>query len=108
MGLLDAKYRASRTAVNDSLGDVHVYRDALRWSGTACKAAFIVVPALAQGARRYGDQNYHERYSFGALVVDPPIPGNSPQVKDEWVQPALLPIADALAALCLTRNDFDD
>lgn len=66
--ILDAKYRASRTAVHDALRDLHVYRDALRHRDRKAEAAFIIVPALDQDAAAYASADYVAEHAFGAVL----------------------------------------
>lgn len=70
--ILDAKYRASRSAIHDGLADVHVYRDALRWLGKPASASFIAIPACEDDARIYSDESYLREHRFGALVTSDP------------------------------------
>lgn len=71
--LLDAKYRASVGSVAEALEEIHVYRDALRWpdfSG-ACRAAVVLVPALAAGAERWARDEFLDRFRFGCVTLRP-------------------------------------
>lgn len=67
--ILDAKYRASRQPVDQGLGDIHRYRDALRVRGEAANGAFIIVPRLAEATAIYAQQPYLEAYRFGVLEL---------------------------------------
>jgi PD-(D/E)XK nuclease superfamily len=67
--ILDAKYRSGRQSVHDGLSDIHRYRDALRLSGRAASAAYIIVPALQEQAALYGTGSYHQAYGFGAISI---------------------------------------
>ena len=67
--ILDAKYRSGRQAVDQGLGDVHRYRDALRVRGIRASGAFVVVPRLQDENAVYSTSTYHERYNFGALQL---------------------------------------
>ena len=66
--VLDAKYRASRTAVLEGLRDVHVYRDALRWQGCPPAAAFVLAPAVDPGVAVFAKKAYRETQKFGVIV----------------------------------------
>lgn len=68
--LLDAKYRASRDAVLEALGDMHIYRDSLRWNQTPAAAGFILVPSLQVKAQPFAESAYVAQHHFGALAVD--------------------------------------
>lgn len=67
--VVDAKYRASRTALHEGLADVHVYQDALRWRGLRAAGSFIAVPACQEDASVYATRSYLEAHRFGALVT---------------------------------------
>lgn len=69
--ILDAKYRASRSSVEDALRDLHVYRDALRLDGTIAAGAFAICPNLTDEARRYSAPEYRQRHAFGVVLLRP-------------------------------------
>lgn len=77
--LLDAKYRSRRQAVDDGLGDIHRYRDALRVRGTRADGAFVVVPKLQEENALYSTSDYHEIHGFGVLQL----------FSKFWLRPAL-------------------
>ena len=66
---IDAKYRASRTAIHEGLADAHVYQDALRWNSLRASGSFIAVPACSHEASVYSENSYLETNRFGALVT---------------------------------------
>lgn len=65
--ILDAKYRSGRQSVEQGLGDVHRYRDALRIRGLKATGAFIVVPSLRDAEAAYAQPMYHAHHGFGVL-----------------------------------------
>jgi hypothetical protein len=67
--ILDAKYRSGQQAVDQGLGDVHRYRDALRIRGAKADAAFVLVPRLQKEDSVYATPSYHAQHSFGVLQV---------------------------------------
>jgi hypothetical protein len=75
--ILDAKYRSGQKPVHDALGDLHRYRDALRFSQSQASAAYIIVPALQEDAALYGSASYLEMHRFGAICIYQP----------EWFKP---------------------
>jgi len=79
--VLDAKYRASRTAIHAALADMHVYRDSLRAAGPGPKlmAAFILTPAHDEGgAGAYYTDAYRKKYRIGGFDLSP---GNKSQAE---------------------------
>lgn len=70
--ILDAKYRSGRQPVDQGLGDIHRYRDALRIRGKSASGAFIIVPRLAEQKAVYGQSQYHNEHAFGALQLYEP------------------------------------
>ena len=77
--ILDAKYRASRQAVDRGLADVHRYRDALRIRGGRAAAAFVIVPRLREKNEIYATTAFHDQHDFGVIEL----------FKHEWLRPAL-------------------
>ena len=67
--ILDAKYRCSRQPIQEGLGDIHRYRDALRILGHPAEAAFIIVPSLQGRAKLYGEIDFIETHQLGALTL---------------------------------------
>jgi hypothetical protein len=67
--ILDAKYRSGRQAVDQGLGDVHRYRDALRVRGMRADGAFVVVPNLQEAGAVYATSGYHDHHAFGVLQL---------------------------------------
>lgn len=89
--ILDAKYRSGQQAVDQGLGDVHRYRDALRIRGKKASAAFVLVPRLQNENAVYANSSYHAHHSFGVLQV----------MLADWLGPvcgALLPPSETLDA----------
>lgn len=67
--ILDAKYRASRQPIDQGLGDIHRYRDALRIKGTRADGAFIIVPRVSETNATYASSIYHDAHRFGVLQI---------------------------------------
>lgn len=67
--ILDAKYRASRQPIDQGLGDIHRYRDALRVRGVRADAAFIIVPRVSDDKAIYAQSAYHSVHRFGVLQL---------------------------------------
>lgn len=67
--ILDSKYRCSRQPIQDGLGDIHRYRDALRIMGRPATAAYIIVPSLQGSAKLYGGEDFIRAHRIGALTV---------------------------------------
>ena len=67
--ILDAKYRSSRQPVDQGLGDVHRYRDALRVRGQTANGAFIIVPRLTETTAIYAQSSYHQAHRFGVVEL---------------------------------------
>ncbi|WP_322186847.1 nuclease domain-containing protein [Fulvimarina sp. 2208YS6-2-32] len=67
--ILDAKYRSGRQPIQEGLGELHRYRDALRLSSHPASGAYIIVPNLQEGATLYGEQEYQSSHNFGAINV---------------------------------------
>lgn len=67
--ILDAKYRASRQPIDQGLGDMHRYRDALRVKGTRAEGAFIIVPRVGDVKAIYATSFYHATHRFGVLQL---------------------------------------
>lgn len=70
--ILDAKYRSGRQAVDQGLGDVHKYRDALRVRGVRANGAFVIVPRLQDKKAVYSMAEYLHLHSFGAIELFSP------------------------------------
>ncbi|MGO8397907.1 nuclease domain-containing protein [Rhizobium ruizarguesonis] len=70
--ILDAKYRSGRQAVDQGLGDVHRYRDALRVRGVRADGAFVVVPRLQEEKAVYSMNEYFNLHAFGAIQLFSP------------------------------------
>jgi hypothetical protein len=74
--ILDAKYRVRKQAIHDALADMHVYRDALRWTCAArditlpAAGGYLLVPAIHTETQRYGAATYHETWHFGICAID--------------------------------------
>lgn len=77
--ILDAKYRASRQAVDRGLADVHRYRDSLRIRGGRAEAAFVIVPRLREKNEVYATNAFHDQHNFGVIEL----------FTEEWLRPAL-------------------
>ena len=75
--ILDAKYRSGRAGVDEGLGDIHRYRDALRVNGSVAAGAYIVVPRLEELEAPYGQSEYHVVNNFGVLQL----------YSNDWLQP---------------------
>jgi hypothetical protein len=73
--ILDAKYRSSRQSVDEGLGDVHRYRDALRLSGIPAAGGYVIVPRLAEPNAIYAQPDFIAHHSFGVceLFADDPL-----------------------------------
>jgi hypothetical protein len=71
--ILDAKYRCHAMSVRDALDEIALYRASLRWEpfGGECAAAAILVPSVGEGAERWADAAFVERFAFGAIVARP-------------------------------------
>jgi PD-(D/E)XK nuclease superfamily/Domain of unknown function (DUF2357) len=67
--ILDAKYRSGQQAVDQGLGDVHRYRDALRVRGMRACGAFVIVPRLQKADAVYAASSYHEHHTLGVLQL---------------------------------------
>lgn len=67
--ILDAKYRSGQQAVDQGLGDVHCYRDALRVRGMKADGAFVVVPRLRNEDAACACSDYHKHHAFGVLQL---------------------------------------
>ena len=69
--ILDAKYRASREAIQEGLRELHVYRDAIRKRSSlkGVDGAYIITPNYAAEVKTYFDQAYRDKYRFGAFVL---------------------------------------
>ena len=72
--ILDAKYRSGRQAVDDGLGDVHRYRDALRPFGISASGAYVIVPRLAEAAAPYAQPDFIAHHKFGVCELFAPDP----------------------------------
>lgn len=70
---LDAKYRATYGSIRHALEDLHVYRDALRWTSFsgACHAALLLVPRAEENAKRWGKPAFVEGFRFGFVELRP-------------------------------------
>ncbi len=71
--IFDAKYRATWDSIHAALSDMHVYRDAIRKSADepGIHAAFILTPAHQPDLNRYYDDEYRQKYCFGAFDLSP-------------------------------------
>jgi hypothetical protein len=71
--VLDAKYRCGRDPIHDALGDMHIYRDSLRLSGSGARVvgAYILTPAHVVGAASYYTDEYRRRYGLGGFDLAP-------------------------------------
>ncbi|MBX3513132.1 MAG: DUF2357 domain-containing protein [Xanthobacteraceae bacterium] len=67
--ILDAKYRSGRQPLDQGLGDVHRYRDALRCDGTKAAGAFVIAPRLQNKSELYATRSYYHRHKFGVVSV---------------------------------------
>jgi hypothetical protein len=67
--ILDAKYRSGRQAIDDGLGDVHRYRDALRIRGLVASKAFVIVPRMQEPELPYGQAEFHKAHQIGVLQI---------------------------------------
>jgi hypothetical protein len=67
--ILDAKYRSSRQSVDEGLGDIHRYRDALRLSGIRAAGAYVIVPRLAEPTAIYAQPSFIAHHSFGVCEL---------------------------------------
>jgi PD-(D/E)XK nuclease superfamily/Domain of unknown function (DUF2357) len=77
--ILDAKYRSGRQAIDQGLGDIHRYRDALRIRDIRAAGAYIVVPRLQESEAPYGCSAYHAENQFGVLQSS----------LEDWLAPVL-------------------
>jgi hypothetical protein len=84
--ILDAKYRSGQQAIDQGLGDIHRYRDALRVSGLVAAGAYIFVPCLQRREAPYGRSDYHAAQNFGVLQL----------YSEDWLQPIERWIASVL------------
>jgi len=75
--ILDAKYRSGRQAIDEGLGDVHRYRDALRLRGLVATQAFVIIPRMQEPGLPYGQAEFHKVHQFGALQI----------YKADWLRP---------------------
>jgi PD-(D/E)XK nuclease superfamily/Domain of unknown function (DUF2357) len=91
--ILDAKYRSGRHAVDQGLGDVHRYRDALRVEGLVAAGAYIIVPRLQETQAPYGREEFHTAHRFGVLQI----------YSDEWRKPIERWIGDCLYSPARSR-----
>jgi hypothetical protein len=85
--ILDAKYRSGRQAVDQGLGDVHRYRDALRVAGLPAAGAYVVVPRLQEVMAPYSRSEYHVAHNFGVLQVYSDVSWLQPV--EQWIESAL-------------------
>lgn len=67
--ILDAKYRSGRQAIDQGLGDVHRYRDALRIFGTRAAAGYVIAPRLQDVNPVYASPEYLRDQRFGVLQL---------------------------------------
>lgn len=74
--LLDAKYRSSETAINNSLEAMHIYRDSLRWqigdNATPAHTGYLLVPTVSPRVERYSNDAFIRRWRIGLIAVDDP------------------------------------
>lgn len=70
--ILDAKYRSGRQPIDQGLGDIHRYRDALRVKGARAEGAFIIVPRVSEEKAIYAQTAYHAEHLFGVLQLTGP------------------------------------
>lgn len=68
--VFDAKYRASRAAVVDSMTSAHLYHDGLRWHGLRPERVLLMVPA-GGGAPWLEDPVFHDEHGVGVAVAGP-------------------------------------
>lgn len=69
--LFDAKYRASYSALNEALNDMHKYRDAIQdETGEKCfQHTYILCPSITDVSmrKRYTDTTYQKKYGLGII-----------------------------------------
>jgi hypothetical protein len=65
--VLDAKFRTSASSVRDSLKQIHIYRDSLRWNDIKPAGAYAIIPKVRDGAALYASDDYREKHNFGVL-----------------------------------------
>lgn len=68
--VFDAKYRASRAAVVDSMTSAHLYHDGLRWHGLRPERSLLMVPA-GGGAPWLEEPEFHAEHRVGVVVAGP-------------------------------------
>ena len=88
--ILDAKFRTKKQYVLSSLGNIHVYRDSLRWHSKPPAAAFAIIPKIVEGTALYASQDYHDEHQFGVLHC--PL-----EPDEEWLRPVIAWLEKALA-----------
>ncbi len=73
---LDAKYRVGDSMIGDALASAHLYRDSLVWEGHGgrCQAAWLLVPKLDDGTRRWSNPAFEARFGFGVAALAPRSP----------------------------------
>lgn len=66
--ILDAKYRASRPSVLDSMASAHIYHDCLRWHGRKPDYSLLLVPK-AGAIPALEASEFHELHGVGVLAL---------------------------------------
>lgn len=66
--VLDAKYRASRTSVLDSMSSAHLYHDCLRWHGRKPDYSLLLVPK-AGGVSKLEESDFRNVHGVGVLAL---------------------------------------
>ncbi len=69
--LLDAKYRASRSAIHKGLADMHMYRDSLRLHGKRAEGGFLLVPSVCEKTATFSKYSYLTTHATGIIDANP-------------------------------------
>jgi hypothetical protein len=68
--VFDAKYRATRANVLDTMQSAHIYQDSLRIGAQRPEASLLLVPAN-EGAAWLGDAAFQAEHKVGVHVMAP-------------------------------------
>ena len=70
--IMDAKYRASRSSLLESMGTAHTYQDSLRLGGARPSWSILLVPT-AREATWLEEQSFLERHKVGIASLKPDV-----------------------------------
>jgi hypothetical protein len=68
--LLDAKYRASRSAILEAMESAHIYRDSLRFGQKRAEAVLLIVPNDAEAGWLTGVE-FQKEHGVGVFQLRP-------------------------------------